>query len=74
MAFGDSWVDLQWTENTEPDLLGYNVLRRTTDPDDTWEKQNDKPLLEARYIDKSVTNGVTYQYKVTALDDALDEN
>ncbi|KAF0245555.1 MAG: hypothetical protein FD180_1526 [Planctomycetota bacterium] len=72
-AAGETWVDLQWKENTEADLLGYNVYRRIIEPEAVWEKLNDKPLLDPRYIDKSVSIPNTYEYRVTALDDALDE-
>lgn len=67
---GDGWVSLQWESNEEPDLLGYNVYRRTTGPADPWEKQNVKPLLNPRYLDSDVVNTTTYEYRVTAVDDA----
>jgi fibronectin type 3 domain-containing protein len=71
---GDGWVDARWDANEELDLLGYDIYRHIVGSPDPWLKLNDKPLVNNRYLDKTVTNGVAYEYKVAALDDALDED
>lgn len=70
---GDGWVLLEWKENGEPDLLGYNVFRKPNDPEAPWIKLNTRPLREARYVDRDVSNGTAYKYRVTAVDDAVRE-
>lgn len=71
---GNNWIDLRWDANTEDDLLGYDVFRKVTGSTDPWEKLNTNPLVENRYVDYDVLNGTSYSYKVTAVDDALDED
>ncbi|MCE9584357.1 MAG: fibronectin type III domain-containing protein, partial [Planctomycetes bacterium] len=69
---GDGWVEVSWNANKEPDLLGYNVYRRVAAG--AWEQLNSKPLLNLKYLDKPVTNGTAYEYRVGAVDNAVDEN
>lgn len=73
VLFGDSFADLRWDANTEADLLGYNIYRREPSVSD-WTKVNDKPVTGERYLDESVVNSHTYEYRITAVDDTLDEN
>lgn len=73
VLFGDSFADLRWDANTEEDLLGYNIYRREPGVSD-WTKVNDKPVTGERYLDESVVNAHTYEYRITAVDDTLDEN
>lgn len=73
VLFGDSFADLRWDANTEEDLLGYNIYRREPGVSD-WARVNDKPVTGTRYLDESVVNGHTYEYRLSAIDDTLDEN
>jgi hypothetical protein len=62
---GDSQVSLDWNDNTEPDLDGYNVYRSET------SGSYGAPLAfvtESAYVDNDVVNGTTYYYVVTAVD------
>ncbi|MCC6741490.1 MAG: fibronectin type III domain-containing protein [Planctomycetia bacterium] len=70
---GDGWVLVEWKENTEPDLLGYNVYRKLDDPEAMWIKLNSRPLLDARYVDREASNGSSYRYRVTAVDNTVKE-
>ena len=63
----DNQVSLDWQDNAEFDLAGYNVYR-----DDSsggpYSKINGSLLLSSSYIDTSVINDNTYYYVVTAED------
>jgi fibronectin type 3 domain-containing protein len=69
---GNAWAEVSWDPNTEADIHGYNVYRRTGGG--AWTKLNANPLVNSRYLDRPVTNGTAYEYKVTAVDDTLDED
>lgn len=68
---GNGWADVSWDANTEADLLGYDIYRRVGAG--AWAKLNDKPLANPRYLDKPLTNGTTYEYRVTAVDNSVNE-
>ncbi|MBN1422274.1 MAG: alkaline phosphatase [Planctomycetes bacterium] len=64
---GDGSVTLDWDDNTESDLAGYNVYR--------WDSQEQVYSLVAStdeltstYTDTGLTNGTPYLYVVTAVD------
>ena len=63
-------LNLEWTANTESDLAGYNVYRSSTETG-TYEKINTSLVLKptTNYTDTALTNGTTYWYKITAVDD-----
>ncbi|MFQ6030232.1 MAG: LamG-like jellyroll fold domain-containing protein, partial [Dehalococcoidia bacterium] len=65
---GDGQVSLDWADNTESDLAGYNVYRSET-PSGPYQKLNTTGLVTvSNYLDTSVTNGVSYYYIVQAED------
>jgi hypothetical protein len=71
---GTSQVALTWTapttnadDTTLTDLLGYEIYRSTSETG-TYIQVNTTDVLTTSYTDTTVTNGVTYYYKVTAAD------
>ncbi len=70
---GNQKIALNW-DNTDDELAGYN-LYRSTDPLINFIKLNSSLVNEPNYIDiNNVTNGVTYYYKVRAIDTAFNES
>ena len=66
---GDGQVGLDWADNTEPDLAGYNVHRSTTSNLGSYS-QVASQVVASEYTDTGLTNGTTYYYTVTAVDGA----
>ncbi len=64
---GEGTITLDWNDNSESDLDGYNVYRSTTSGSG-YVKQNGSLLSTSDYTDNSVTNNTTYYYVVTAVD------
>lgn len=70
-------VTLFWTPNNEPDLLGYNIFRRSGSAeteDGNGVRLNDQPLDESRFKDSTVVTGNWYTYHVEAVDQAEPSN
>jgi hypothetical protein len=64
---GNRTVSLNWNDNSESDLDGYNVYRSTTSGSG-YVQINGSLLSVSNYADNSVANGTTYYYVVTAVD------
>jgi len=64
---GDAEVSLDWDDNSEDDLNGYNVYRSLTSGDN-YTKVNGSLVETSDYTDDTVTNEVIYYYVVTAVD------
>jgi hypothetical protein len=64
---GNNTVSLDWNNNGESDLAGYNVYRSTTQGTG-YARQNSSLLTSSDYNDPNVANGTTYYYVVTAVD------
>ena len=63
----DSTVILSWNSNGEPDLLGYDVLRR--DSSGQISAKINAAIIKANsFTDTGVTNGTRYLYRIRALD------
>jgi hypothetical protein len=72
-AAGNATVSLDWADNAEEDLAGYNIYRSTTSGSG-YVKLNSLLLSSSNYTDNSVTNGTTYYYVVTAVDTSNNES
>ncbi len=68
---GNASVSLDWADNTEIDVAGYNVHRSTGG---AFMVVNGSLVTASSYVDLAVTNGVSYTYEVTALDSSANES
>jgi hypothetical protein len=66
-------VKLDWNNNSESDLAGYNVYRSTTSGSG-YSKLNSTLLTDSNYIDDINTTDITYYYVVTAVDTHSNES
>jgi glucose/arabinose dehydrogenase len=66
---GSGTVALDWADNADTDLAGYNVYRSTT-AGGPYTKINSVLLSQSTYTDSSAVNGTTYHYVVRAVDAA----
>ncbi|MBN1855064.1 MAG: RICIN domain-containing protein [Pirellulales bacterium] len=69
---GNGYVDLDWADNTEPDLASYTVYRSTTSG--SGYASITSGLATSAYADNSITNSATYYYVVTARDETGNES
>lgn len=69
---GECSVELSWTPNGEPDLVGYEVLRSTAAG--PFVRVNPVLVGSAAYVDEAVVNGELYDYAVVAVDLAGNES
>ncbi|MFQ6026689.1 MAG: LamG-like jellyroll fold domain-containing protein [Dehalococcoidia bacterium] len=68
---GNLQVSLDWANNTEGDLAGYNVYRADLPPNPL----NGTPLTSSDYLDPTIpANDVEYTYSVTAVDQGSNES
>ncbi|MGB9736015.1 MAG: fibronectin type III domain-containing protein [bacterium] len=65
-------VALSWEPNTESDILGYYVYRKSNN-DKTFKLLNAQPVSGTTYIDKTAHNGYNIYY-VTAVDNSTQHN
>jgi arabinogalactan endo-1,4-beta-galactosidase len=70
---GAGIVSLDWNDNNETDLAGYNVYRSLTSGG-AYTKVNPSILSSSNYIDGNVVGGTTYYYVVTAVDTSSNSN
>jgi len=69
----DGNVSVQWPANGEPDLAGYN-LYRATQAGGPYTKLNGAPLATTWSVDAMTSDGTTYYYVVTAVDQVGNES
>jgi hypothetical protein len=70
---GTGTMNLGWDANTEPDLVGYLILRGEA-PGDTLQPLTPAPISATSYEDKTVKAGVRYVYALVAVDKASPPN
>lgn len=66
-------VILDWNDNPETDLAGYNVYR-TTVSGGSYVRLNDALLDASGFLDAAVSNGTLYHYVITAVDASFNES
>lgn len=64
---GLATVMLDWNDNSESDLAGYNIYRSTTSGSG-YSKLNNSLLGSSNYDDDNIPHDTTYYYVVTAVD------
>ncbi len=69
---GDGQVSLDWDDNTEQDFDSYSVYRSTTSGSGYSSIATD--VATSDYTDSSASNGTTYYYVVTAVDNSNNES
>ncbi len=70
---GNATASLDWADNNEEDLAGYNIYRSTT-YGGSYTKLNTSLLSNSNYTDNTVTNGTMYYYVVTSVDTSSNES
>lgn len=70
---GNGIASLNWDDNTEPDMDGYNVYRSDTSGSG-YVKINSSLVVTSDYVDSTVVNLQTYYYVVTAVDTSAYES
>jgi subtilisin family serine protease len=71
---GDASVTLDWADNTESDLAGYNVYRSTTSEGPYTKINGSTVVSSSSYVDTGLSNGTTYYYVVRAVDTSTNES
>jgi hypothetical protein len=66
-------VSLDWADNSEPDVNGYNIYRSTTFGSG-YARLNTTLLSSSDYTDTAVVNDTMYYYVVTAADTSANES
>ena len=73
---GDAAVTLVWEASASEDAIGYHVYRslESFGTGTGTLVSGDAPVTELTFVDETVTNGTTYFYAVTAVDQAENES
>ncbi len=59
-------VRLRWEASAAPDVAGYRIYRR--DPGQDFRLVTPRPVTETEHLDTGLASGLTYVYRVTAVD------
>ncbi len=65
---------LFWNENSDGDLLGYNVYRSRCTAGPYRHRVNEEPIEVAEFLDTGVDSDVRYTYAITAVDRSGNES
>lgn len=66
-------VSLDWSDDPEADLAGYFIYR-ATDPAGPFVRLNSVPVPQSTFTTNGLVEGVTYYFRVTAVDTAGNES
>jgi fibronectin type 3 domain-containing protein len=66
-------VSLSWAASTSPNIVGYNVYRRTG-TSGSFTQINSGLNATTTYVDASVADGQTYYYETTAVNSSNEES
>jgi len=66
-------VSLAWSASTSPNVVGYNIYRRTG-ASGSYAQINTVLNPTTAYVDTAVTDGVTYYYETTAVNSSDQES
>lgn len=64
-------IEMSWNLNNEGDFEGYNLYKseqNITDISVLTPVHGDELYFESSYTDEQVENGITYYYRITAVD------
>jgi peptidoglycan/xylan/chitin deacetylase (PgdA/CDA1 family) len=70
---GAGVISLNWNDNSEGDIAGYNIYRSTT-TGSGYSKLNSSLLTASNYNDSNFSPGTAYYYVVTAVDIGTNES
>jgi len=65
-------IGLAWSEFFDPDIDGFNIYRAISG--EQFVKINNETIAENFYFDEDLEIGISYQYKITAVYDAVFES
>ncbi len=68
----DGVLELDWADNTDSDLAGYNVYRSETSGGSYSQIATD--VINSDYADTGLIDGTTYYYVITAVDSSGNES
>jgi fibronectin type 3 domain-containing protein len=66
-------VSLSWVASTSPDVVGYNIYRRTG-TSGSYTQINTALNTSTVFTDASVVDGQTYYYETTAVNSSNEES
>ena len=64
-------VNLVWQGSPDADTVGYHVYRQ--EPGGDFRRLTTEPVTELKYTDSGLTPGLTFRYRLTAIDGAGNE-
>ena len=67
------FVRLFWFNNPEKDIIGYNIYRSLS-REEGYAKLNEQPVADTSFVDTDVSQGESYFYQITAIDNEDNES
>jgi hypothetical protein len=72
LALGESeQVRLVWERSPDADAIGYHLDRR--DPGGEFRRITAQPIAQLEHLDRGLARGLTYVYRISAVDGAGNE-